>query len=682
MQNEIKQLLEGKENFLSDFINYGKYSQLKTDEERKEILDEVIDRNELMHRNKFIRFTNSIVDNRHHSQDSDGRDWDETEFETTLRQSYDLVRDQYLLPSMRSMQFAGKNIEQKNTKMYNCSFLHIKEKNAFKEVLYLLMCGCGVGFSVQHRHISQLPKIKRYFVEPIEHISEDSFAATYIENKNFETYQIKDTVEGWCDAVDRLVGYYFGDNPYPLFDYSAIRPEGTPLKTSGGTAPGHKVFQASLEMMNVIFASKKDGEQLTSVEIYDLLCLEAEAVLSGGIRRSAMICLFDAEDQRMLQAKTGTWYVTQPWRSNSNNSVVLSRDEEEMEFGEHWIQFGNKFNTLRKSGSGEPGIFWTNDYDLGTNPCAEITLRHKQFCNLTTINLTKIKDQETLDKVAYAAAFIGTMQATYTDFDPNYLSPDWKRVTEEDALIAVSLTGITRSNYETLDFQRAAKITVECNEYWAAMFGINPSPRTTTIKPEGTGSLVLSRLDEFVPSGIHAPEGEFFIKRCQMAKTEPIYQFLLDRIPNLIEDEIGKEDRKAILSIPIYAGLGVTTKTETAHTMLKRILWFNENWINPGHKVGLNTNNISATCYVGEDEWDFVEKFAYDKRNEYTAISFYPRTDWVHTQLPQEAVAYDRWKELVGYLKPIDFTELHQRVDYVDHTTQNVACAGGFCEIN
>jgi ribonucleoside-triphosphate reductase len=672
MQSEIEQLVKGKENFLKDFIAYGKYSQLKEGEDRKEVLDEIIRRNQLMHVKKFRHLIGDFGD-------------EHTEFHRTLNESYDLVRDQYVLPSMRSMQFAGKNIEQKNTKMYNCSFLHIKEVAAFKQVIYLLMCGAGVGFSVQHRHTDQLPPINRFYKEPIEEITfEDGTPITKTINDNFKTFLIPDTVEGWCDAVNLLMGYYFGNNPFPIFDYSAIRPKGSPLKTSGGTAPGHEVFEESLNMMNIILASKKEGEKLKPIEVYDLLCLEAEAVLSGGIRRSAMICLFDCWDQEMLLAKSGTWYVTQKWRSNSNNSVVLHRDQSSNTQFAKIIDENNFniiWNNLKNSGSGEPGIFWTNDYDLGTNPCAEITLRHKQFCNLTTVNCTKIKNQEELEKAVYAAAFIGTLQASYTDFDLTYLDKEWKQVTEEDALIAVSLTGITRSNYQELDFKKAANIAIKCNEYWATFIGIEISPRVTTIKPEGTGSLILSLLNEFVPSGIHAPEGDFFIKRCQMAKTEPIYQFLLDRIPELIEDEIGKEDRKAILSIPCYAGEGITTKTETAESFLNRILWFYENWIQAGHKSGVNTNNISATCYIGENEWDFVRNFAYQERYNYAAISFYPRVDWVHTQLPQETVSFDKWKELIGYLKPVDFTELRQKIDYVDHTFENVACQGGMCNI-
>ncbi len=471
---------------------------------------------------------------------------------------------------MRSLQFAGKPIQINNARLYNCCFLPINHTDAFSEVMFLLLSGTGVGYSVQKNHIEQLPPV----------------------NKPVKTrrYLVGDSIEGWADAVKMMVEAYMKGKALPLYDFSDVRPKGALLLTSGGKAPGPEPLKDALHNIQKIFDRKQNGQHLTTLEVHDILCFIADAVLSGGIRRSAMISLFDLDDDDMLTCKFGNWWETNPQRGRSNNSAVILRHKVEQEV------FLDLWKKIEMSGSGEPGFFFTNDANWGLNPCAEISLRPFQFCNLTTINAGDIKDQADYNARAKAAAFIGTLQASYTNF--HYLRDIWKRTTEKEALIGVSMTGIASGTVLNLDMKEAANVVKEENARVAEVIGTNKAARTTTVKPEGTSSLVLG-----TSSGIHAWHNDFYVRRVRVGKNESIYQYLVDNHPEIVEDEFFKPKQQAVISVPQKAPKGAITRQESALDLLARTSKVWKEWVKAGHRKGENKNNVSVTVTIKPDEW-------------------------------------------------------------------------------
>mgnify|MGYP003732651985 FL=1 len=375
--------MDASQKILSDITVYMKYAKFTPELHRRESWEELVTRNMDMHIKKYPHL------------------------EKEIREVYKLVYDKKVLPSMRSMQFAGKPIEISPNRIYNCAYLPIDHLDAFSETMFLLLGGTGVGYSVQKHHIESLPEIRK--PNPDRH----------------RRYLISDSIEGWADAIKVLLKSYFGENTStPIFDFSDIRPKGAMLVTSGGKAPGPQPLKDCIHNLKSILDSKQDDEKLTPIEVHDMVCHIADAVLAGGIRRAALICLFSADDHDMIACKSGNWWETNPQRGRANNSATLVRHKITKEF------FMDLWKRVEASGAGEPGIYFTNDKDWGTNPCCEIALRPNQFCNLCEVNVSNIESQEDFNTRVKAASFIGTLQAGYTDF--HYLRDVWKKTTEKE----------------------------------------------------------------------------------------------------------------------------------------------------------------------------------------------------------------------------------------------------------
>jgi len=660
----------------------------------------------------------------------------------------------------------------------NCAYLPMSELEAFQEVMFLLLGGTGVGYSVQKHHVSQLPPL----IGP--------------SNKS-KKYVVSDSIVGWADAVKTLVSSYFKGKPAPRFDFSDIRPKGTLLVTAGGKAPGPAPLKTCLHQIKQVFDSVIEerglGTSLKPIEAHDINCHIADSVLSGGIRRAAMISLFSYDDKEMLECKFGSWWERNPQRQRANNSVVMVRSKANKKHFD-WV-----WERVRASNSGEPGIYWTNDKDLGTNPCCfagktkiltengyieisrmvdkqlrfvnvkgelvngtvwsngfkktikltlsngnvivctpdhvfmdmcgdeieakdtfdkllksengfavtveeindfgflevfdfsldddthwgvvegviahncEISLKPYQFCNLTTVNGSTVENQEDFNNRVYSASCIGTLQASYTDF--NYLRDCWKETTEEDALIGVSITGIGSGKLEHLDLEEAAVIAKKTNEEFSKMIGINPAARVTTIKPEGSGSLVVGS-----SSGIHAWYAPYYIRRMRFNKDEAIYSYLKRAIPNLVEDEFFKPETEGVVSIPVKAPEGAIYRYESAIDLLERTKKYHDKWIKPGHVSGVNTNNVSVTVSIKDDEWENVGKWMWDNRNSYNGISVLPYDGGSYVQAPFEEITEETYNELIKYVRNIDLTKVKEVMDSTNLNGE-VACSGGSCEV-
>jgi ribonucleoside-diphosphate reductase alpha chain len=418
----------------------------------------------------------------------------------------------------------------------------------------------------------------------------------------------------------------------------------------------------------MIFERKEDGDKLTPIDVHDICCYIADAVLAGGIRRSAMIALFDLDDEEMLTAKFGEWYVDNPQRGRANNSAVIVRHRIDKQ------TFIDLWEKVEASKSGEPGVFFTNDKDWGLNPCAEISLRPFQFCNLTTINAADLADQTDLNERAKAAALIGTLQASYTNF--HYLRDIWKRTTEKEALIGVSMTGIAAGKVLEFDLDMAANLVKEENARVAQIVGINKAARTTTVKPEGTTSLVVGS-----SSGIHAWHSKYYIRRMRLGKNEAIYRYLSENHPELVEDDFFKPKTQAIVHAPQKAPEGAITREESALQLLSRVSHVWNTWVKGGHRKGNNYNNVSVTVTVKDHEWDQVGEWMWKHRDEFTALSVLPYDDHSYVQAPFEDITEQQYNELVKHLHAIDLTKV---VEHEDTTAlqENLACAASGCEIS
>ena len=613
------------QSILSDITVYMKYAKFNPVMNRRETWEELVDRNKNMHLKKFPQLAEEIEN------------------------AYDYVYVKKALPSMRSMQFAGKPIEISPNRIYNCAYLPIDDWRAFGETMFLLLGGTGVGYSVQKHHVEKLPEIRKP------------------DPKKNRRFLIGDSIEGWADAVKVLVRAYFEGGSTPVFDFSDIRPKGAQLITSGGKAPGPQPLKECLLKLQGILDSKQDNDKLSPIEVHDMICHIADAVLTGGIRRAALISLFSADDENMIAAKTGAWWELNPQRGRANNSAVLLRSKADEEF------FMGLWDKIKASGAGEPGIYFNNDKDWGTNPCCEIALRPYQFCNLCEVNVSDVVDQADLNARVKAAAFIGTLQASYTNF--HYLRPVWQRTTEKDALIGVGMTGIGSGVAQKLDLKQAAEIVKEENTRVAKLIGINAAARCTTIKPSGTSSLTLG-----TSSGIHAWHNNYYIRRIRVGKNEAIYTYLAINHPELVEDEYFRPHDTAVISVPQKAPEGSILRHESALELLGRVKFFYQNWIKPGHRSGQNTHNISATVSIKEDEWEEVGKWMWENRKFYNGLSVLPFSEHTYKQAPFEDCTQEQYEELMKSLHNID---LSQVVEYVDTTNLmgEVACAGGACEV-
>jgi len=613
-----------EQSILSDVTVYLKYAKYVPEKNRRETWEELVTRNKNMHLEKFPQLTEEI------------------------EAAYKYVYDKKVLPSMRSMQFAGKPIEINNSRIFNCSYLPIDDYRAFSEIMFLLLSGCGVGYSVQTHHVEQLPEIRK----PLKS----------------KRYLVGDSIEGWADAVRMLTKAYFGfTSTAPLFDFRDIRPKGASLITVGGKAPGPEPLKIALVHMQAILDRKNDGEKLTTLECHDIICHLADAVLSGGIRRAALISLFNLDDEDMLTCKFGSWWENNPQRGRANNSAVLLRNKIDKD------TFLNLWKKIEASNSGEPGFLFTNDKDAGTNPCAEINLKANQFCNLCEINASDLETQEEYNARAKAAAFIGTLQASYTDF--HYLRDVWRKTTEKEALLGIGMTGIASGAIFKLSMKEAAKVACEENERVAGILGINKAARVTTVKPSGTTSLVLG-----TSSGVHAWHDDYYMRRIRLGKNEALYSYLSIYHPEMLEDDVFKPTIQSVLSIPQKSPEGSITRSESALEMLERIKKLNKEWIKPGHRRGSNMHNVSATVTIKKDEWGQVGDWLFDNKEYFTALSFLPEDLGTYVQAPFTTITKQEFDEAVKSLHSIDLSKV---VEIDDNTAlmDQSACAGGACEI-
>jgi ribonucleoside-triphosphate reductase len=614
-------------NILSDITVHMKYAKYNPELNRRETWSELVDRNIAMHKKKYPELIDQIDE------------------------AYKYVYDKKILPSMRSLQFAGKPIEISPNRLYNCSYLPADHTDCFSEVMFLLLSGCGVGYSVQQHHIKDLPNITKPF------------------DKRTRRFVIGDSIEGWSDAVKVLIKSYLGDKRTSkiLFDYTDIRPKGARLVTSGGKAPGPQPLKECLIKVEGILNAKQDGSTLTSIEVHDIICHIADAVLAGGIRRAALISLFSAADDEMISCKSGDWWESNPQRGRANNSAVLMRHKITEGF------FMNLWKRVELSGAGEPGIYLNNDKDWGTNPCCEIALRPFQFCNLCEVNVSDIESQFDFNARVKAAAFIGTLQAGYTDF--HYLREIWKETTEKDALIGVSMTGIGSGAVLDFDMSDAANIVKKENARVAKLIGINKSARSTTVKPAGTTSLVLG-----TSSGIHAWHNDYYVRRMRVGKNEAIYTYLSVNHPELIEDEFFRPHDTAVISVPQKAPEGSIMRTESPFDTLERVKRVATEWVKPGHRTGSNSHNVSATISLREDEWDEAGKWMWENRNHYNGLSVLPYNGGTYTQAPFEDIDEAKFIEMSKVLSNVDLTKVVELDDNTDLSGE-LACAGGNCEV-
>ena len=619
--------MELASEILSNITVHMKYAKYLPEENRRETWEELVDRNKAMHIKTYPQLAAQI------------------------NEVYKLVYEKKVLPSMRSLQFGGKPIEISPNRVYNCAYLPIDHIDSFHEVMFLLLGGTGVGYSVQNHHVSKLPPINKPY------------------DKRRRRFLIGDSIEGWADAIKVLMKSYMGDRRSSRisFDYSDIRPKGAQLVTSGGKAPGPQPLKECLVKLKGILQSKEDGDQLTTVEVHDIVCHIADAVLAGGIRRAALISLFSADDHEMISCKSGDWWETNPQRGRANNSACLMRHKITRDY------FMNLWERVEKSGAGEPGIYFNNDKDWGTNPCCEIALRPYQFCNLCEVNVSDLESQEDLNNRVKAAAFIGTLQAGYTDF--HYLREVWQETTEKDALIGVSMTGIGSGTVLGYDMEKAAQVVKRENTRVAKLIGINKAARCTTVKPAGTTSLALG-----TSSGIHAWHNDYYVRRIRVGKNEAIYNYLSTYHPELIEDEYFRPHDTAVISIPQKAPEGAILRTESSFDLLERVKKIATEWVKPGHRKGSNTHNVSATISLKPEEWKPAGEWMWDNRDHYNGLSVLPYDGGTYTQAPFEDISKAQYETMMESLNQVNLSKIVETTDETDLSGE-LACAGGACEI-
>jgi ribonucleoside-diphosphate reductase alpha chain len=604
-----------------------KYAKYLPKLNRRETWYELVSRNKEMHQKRYPNLSDQI--------------------ETV----YKLVYNKKVLPSMRSLQFGGKPIEISPNRVYNCAYLPIDNVYSFSEVMFLLLGGTGVGYSVQKHHVEKLEPVNKPY------------------NKRKRRFLIGDSIEGWADAIKVLIKSYLGERRSSRieFDYSDIRPKGAMLVTSGGKAPGPQPLKECIVKITGVLDSKEDGDMLSTIEVHDIVCHIADAVLAGGIRRAALISLFSADDDQMISCKTGNWWEFNPQRGRANNSVVLMRHKITKEF------FLDLWKRVELSNAGEPGIYFNNDKDWGTNPCCEIALRPYQFCNLCEVNASDIESQEELNLRVRAAAFIGTLQAGYTDF--HYLRDIWRETTEKEALIGVSMTGIGSGTVLGYDMQKAAQLVKRENARVAKAIGINSAARCTTVKPAGTTSLTLG-----TSSGIHAWHNDYYVRRIRVGKNESIYGYLKSKHPNLLEDEYFRPHDTAVISIPQKAPEGSILRSESPFQLLERIKTVAREWVKPGHRKGSNTHNVSATISLATEEWHSAGEWMWENREYYNGLSVLPYDGGTYTQAPFEDISKSTYEFLMKDLNEIDLSKIIELEDETDLAGE-LACAGGACEL-
>jgi len=565
-----------------------------------------------------------------------------------------------VMPSMRAMMTAGPALERDNTAGYNCSYLPVDDPKSFDEAMFILLCGTGVGFSVERQYIQKLPEVPELF---------DSET----------TIMVKDSKEGWAKAFRQLLALLWAGE-IPKWNVSKVRPAGARLKTFGGRASGPAPL---VDLFNFAVKVFKDaqGRKLSSIECHDLMCKIGEVVVVGGVRRSAMISLSNLSDDRMRHAKSGQWWEQNPQRALANNSVAYTEKPDSLSFMREWM-------SLVESGSGERGVFNREaskkqaakfgrrdpEHEFGTNPCSEIILRPYQFCNLTEVVVRATDTIDDLERKVKLATILGTIQSTYTKFP--YLRKVWANNTEAERLLGVSLTGImdnpllTSKNHglpKTLEHLR--QVAEDTNNKLSGDLGINLSAAITCVKPSGTVSQLVDSA-----SGIHARHSHYYIRTVRGDNKDPLTQFMIDQgIPN--EPDVFKPDQTTVFSFPVKAPAGaVVTEDMTAIEQLETWLMFQRHWCE--HKP-------SVTINVRKDEWFEVGAFVYEHFDEMSGVSFLPYNEHTYQQAPYQEIGKSEYEELAKNMpEKIDWSLL-TNYEESDNTVgmQTMACSGDSCEI-
>jgi ribonucleoside-triphosphate reductase (thioredoxin) len=693
-------------NFLeemSNFIFTSKYARYDEKKGRRETWEEAVGRLEKMHLKRFSHLPPEDINE--------------------IRWAFDKVREKLIVPSMRSLQFGGKAIEAHEARIFNCAVRHIDSIRSFSESFYLLLCGCGLGLGISNRFLNRLPDL----VEP------DNKTGGVI------AYTIEDSIEGWADSLEALLMCYFKNTAYTgrkiVFDYSKIRSKGVPLKTGGGKAPGYKgLKQAHQKIKNLLdhIIENEECRRLKTIHTYDILMFAADAVLSGGIRRSATSVIFDINDtdmmnaktlfsvdkmrrfskdddtdkyhgqvvikkriydveiseqeyQTLLKKKTISWIQIEPQRARSNNSVLLIRNNVTKE---QFIDIVNKTKQF-----GEPGFVFGNEQDQLFNPCFEIGfipitsdgICGVQFCNLVTQNGAKITTIDKFREATKAATIIGTLQATYTNFP--YLSNTAKQLTDQEALLGVSITGMMENPTILLNEKNqrdVAEYSREINEVWARKIGIKQAARITCIKPEGTSSIVLQ-----TSSGIHPHHSRRYFRRIQCNQQDNVYRHFKKFNEHATESSVWSSTKTDdVATFPITVSDQAIIKSDlTAIQHLEYIKMTQQNWVMHGvtsaNKKQVE-HNVSCTVIVKDGEWETVLNYLYENRLFFAAVSLLPEIgDKLYKQAPMEIVNTEdeeKWKLLMNNWKSVDYKLLKEDDDETQPTAEMV-CAGGICEL-
>jgi len=627
-----------------EFIHLSRYSRWLPEEERRETWDETVGR--------YFNFFKEHLDEMHEYKLSD----------KLRKELEEAVLSQRVMPSMRCLMTAGEALKRENIAGYNCSYVAVDRPQAFDEILYVLMNGTGVGFSVERQYVSELPRVAEEF-HPTD-----------------TTITVADSKMGWAKAFKELVGMlYIGQ--IPRWDLSKVRPAGAPLKTFGGRASGPEPLE-SLFNFSVTTFQNAAGRRLSSLEAHDIVCKIAEVVVVGGVRRSALISLSNLSDDRMRDAKAGQWWINDGQRALANNSACYTEKPDMGIFMSEW-------KALYDSKSGERGIFNresavkmaakngrrnTEDYDFGTNPCSEIILRNREFCNLSEVVVRVTDTKETLLEKVRLATILGTIQATLVNF--KYVSSSWKKNCEEERLLGVSLTGIMdcqftngkKAGLETLlDDLRA--MAVKTNKEFAQKIGIPQSVAITCVKPSGTVSQLVD-----AASGIHARHNPYYIRTVRGDKKDPLTKMMTD-VGFPVEDDVMNPNNTVVFSFPHKIDKGAVFRTDmTAIEQLELWLIYQKHWCE--HKP-------SVTISVKDNEWMSVGAWVYEYFDYMSGVSFLPHTDHTYKQAPYQDIQKEEYEVLLGQMpKDVDWNKLSE-YEKTDMTVgaQELACAAGFCEI-
>ncbi len=626
-------------NQLGEFVYYRTYSKWIETEQRRETWIETVDRYLSLMKKKIGKLIS----------------------DAEYKELREAILNQEVMPSMRLLQFAGPAVERTNVCAYNCSFIAPSKLSDFAEIMYISMCGTGVGFSVESKNIQALPQIK------------------FQTGKKIQKFVIEDSKEGWADALTHGLRTWFDGNDVE-FDYSKIRPEGARLKTMGGKASGPAPLIRLLDLVRRKVIAKQ-GRRLSNLDAHDIICSIGDCVVSGGVRRSALISLSDLDDAEIRDAKKGQFYLTEPQRSIANNSAVYMTKPSSVEFFDEWI-------ALMKSGTGERGIFNRGGLaktlparrlkaldgyidSLGTNPCGEIILQSKQFCNLSEIVAREKDTEKTLLRKVKLATLLGTYQATLTDFP--YLSKEWKEHCEKERLLGVSITGqwdcpaVRKS--ETL--KKIKDEAIKANEMYAKRFKINPSTCITCVKPSGTVSQTVD-----CASGMHPRYSPYYIRRVRISATDSLFKMLKDQgFP--YHPEVGQSKDNAttfVLEFPVKAPKNSIFKNDK--TAVEQL----EYW--KIVKLNYTEHNPSITIYVGEGEWIAVANWLYENWDIIGGLSFLPRDNHAYQLAPYEEIDEKKYNEMVKRMGNIDFSKIitYEKTDETE-AKKELACAGGTCEV-